>query len=206
MTCLVKSAEAARAPLPGEATFTTWQVCSTCKQRFTGLVRLRLAIVLWANYARKAETNKNLLAAEVCSAALDDAGELAEAARLQRGMRDTRTRVWGPECREVLNSACNLASLLLELGVCVEAAVLLRTTLAVHTRTVGPDNESTLVTASHLSSVLLNLGEYAEAEILGQGTLQKMRRVLGRDHPQTLATAANLASSFSGQGNHTGAV
>ena len=64
--CLVKPAEAARAPPPPEPHFAPWTFCSTCKQRFTGLVRMRLAIALWATWAVHAmETDdKRLVAAD----------------------------------------------------------------------------------------------------------------------------------------------
>ena len=77
-TCLVKSAEAAREPPPGEPTFNAWHFCPTCKQEFTGLVQLRLAIALWAKHARVVETDQNRVAAALSyAAALGAAGEYA---------------------------------------------------------------------------------------------------------------------------------
>ena len=55
VTCLIKMAEAA--PRPPAPTFAAWVSCSTCKQAFTGLVQLRLAIALWAKHAHKVETD-----------------------------------------------------------------------------------------------------------------------------------------------------
>ena len=95
--CLVKSAEAAPAPPPPEPTSTPWVFCSTCKQRFTGLVQLRLAIALWAKYARVETNEQRVLAAELYSGALNAAGEHAEAMRLKRGILDARTRMLGSE-------------------------------------------------------------------------------------------------------------
>ena len=63
----------------------------------------------------------------------------------------------GPEHRNALISASNLARVLLRLGEHAEAAVLLRTTLAARTDTVGPDDEGTLSTESHLTSALLGI-------------------------------------------------
>ena len=152
----------------------------TCKQPFTGLVQLRLAIALLAKHARAVETGgQRLLAVNAYAIALRDAGEYAEAARLLRRILDTLTQNLGPEHRETLNSASNLAAALSHLGKCAEAAVLLRTTLAVWTRTVGPDDEGTLVTEGLLASALLRLGENAEAEALDRVTLEKERRILG---------------------------
>ena len=145
MTCLVKSAEAARPPPPPAPRFAAWIFCATCKQHFTGLVQLRLAITLWAKYAREVETDENRIAAtQVYGAALGEAGEHAETMRLERGNFEVYTRTKGPEHIRALNSACNLGRSLLQLGECAEAAVLLRTTLAVLTRTVGPDDNVTL--------------------------------------------------------------
>ena len=190
VTCLVKPAETARAPPPGEPYFTAWVSCSTCKQEFTGLVKLRLAIALWAKYARAVEPNQlRVLAACSYAAALGAAGEHAEAVRLRRGILDDRTRVADPEHRGTLDCASKLARSLLLHGECAEAAVLLRMTLAVETRTAGPDDEGTLFTEGLLVKVLLSLGKYAETEALCRGALEKMRRVFGRDHGDTLTTS-----------------
>ena len=204
--CLIESAEAARAPPPGELRFAPWIFCSTCKQQFAGLVWLRLAIALWAKYAHLAETDMRLLAATLYAAALDDAGEPAETARLQRGILDVETRTLGLEHRDTLISASNLAVSLSKLGECAEAAVLLRTTLAVQTRTLRLHDKSMFATEGHLVNVLLTMGEYVEAEAFCRELLEKRRRVLGTDHCDSLALAANLASSLSQQGKHTEAV
>ena len=183
MTCLVKSAEAAPAPAPLTPRFVAWVYCSTCKQRFTGLVALRLVIALWAKHARTVETNmERIVAAVTYAGALFAAGESAEAERLERGLLGVYTRVLGPEHEE--------------------AAALLRTTLTVQTRTLGADDVNALITESLLADALYYMGEYAAAEALGRGTLEKRRRVLGRDHRDTLLSPSDLATSLSWQGKH----
>ena len=168
MGCLVKSTEAARAPVSGQPTIAAWAICSTCKQRFTGLVQLRLAIALWLKHACAAEMNEErLLAATSYAGALGDAGEPAEAARLTRGILDVETRMSGPEHSSTLVCASHLAISLLQLGECAEAVALLRTTLAVRTRTLGADDEGTLLTEGILLNSMLHLGEFAEAKALG---------------------------------------
>ena len=205
--CLIRVAEAAPAMPPGEPTFTSWQSCSTCKQDFTGLVQLRLAIALWAKYEHLAETGcMRLAAASAYALALETAGEHAEAARLQRGLLDVRTRTSGPEHHNTLTCASNLASALLQLGEHAEAAEILRSTLAIETRTLGADDLGTLTTSSSLVTALFNLGEYAEAEVLGRRTLENMRRVFGRDHFETLIASGKLAASLLEQGKHAEAV
>ena len=207
-TCLVQSA-AARAPPPGQPRldgFAAWIFCSTCKQLFTGLVQLRLAIALWALHARALDMNQvRLVAVGLYAAALCDAGEHAEAVRLKRGILAVQTRVFGPEHPLNLNSACNLAGSLSRLGECAEAAVLLRTALAARTRTVGPDDEITLTTEVILVNTLHRQGKYAEAEAICRGTLEKQRRILGHDHRNTLASSGNLAALLSLQGRHAAA-
>ena len=205
--CLVKVAEAARVPPPPAQHFAAWLFCSTCKQHFTGLIKLRLAIALWTRHASKLETNQERLAAASSYAdALGAAGEHSEAARLQRGILGTMTRMLGPAHPNTRTSASNLALSLTCLGEHAEAAALLQKTLAARTRTSGPDNTDTLVTESHLVNVLLSLGEYAEAEALGRETLVKKRHVLGPDHFETLITSSNLAVSLSKQDKHAEAV
>ena len=206
-TCLIQMAEAARAPPPPESPFAPWVFCPTCKQRFTDLVQLRLAIALWVKRARAVETDtKRPLAADVYATALGAAGEHEEAVRIQRTVLDAENRAWGPEHSSTLSSVSNLVASLLRHGERAEAVVLLRATLAIQTRTAGSDNVGTLTTEGHLVSALCSLGEYAEAEALSRGTLEKMRRVLGRDHRETLYTSANLAASLSRQGKYTEAL
>ena len=206
-TCLVKMAEAARAPPRGQPIFDAWVSCATCKQRFTGQVRLRLAIALWAKHARAVETDKKrLAAASTYAMALGGAGEHAKAARLQRGILDVYTHVSGPEHPATLTSTSNLAGSLFSLGECAEAAVLLRTTLAARTRALGADDVDTLVTEGQLVLALLNLGECAGAEALGRGTLEKLRRILGPDHCYTIISSGNLAAALLKQGKHAEAV
>ena len=206
-TCLVKMAEAAQEPPPPSPPFVAWAFCSNCKQRFTGLVQLRLAIVLWAKHARAVETDVNrIMAASAYASALADAWEHAEAARLHRNILDVQTQTLGPEHSNTLTCASDLAGALSRLGECAEAVVLLRTTLAARTRTLGPDDRNTLTTEGHLAVALMQLRKYAEAEALGRETLEKRRRVLGRDHFDTLATSGNLATSLSEQGKHAEAL
>ena len=117
------------------------------KQRFTGLVQLRLAITLWAKHALKTETDEDrLVAADEYAAAIATGGEHTEAARLRRSVLDTDTRAAKPEYCDTLLSASNLAASLVCLGECTEAVVLLRTALAAQTRTLGVDDEGTLAT------------------------------------------------------------
>ena len=109
--------EAARQPPPPASYFVAWIFCSTCKQRFTGQVRLLLAIAPWTKHSRAVETDgQRIGAAASYAAALDDAGGGAEAARLQRRSLDVETRMFGPEHHEMLTSASNLAASLIGLG------------------------------------------------------------------------------------------
>ena len=63
---------------------------------------------------------------------------------IERGILDARTLALGPDHRETLACASNLAVSLARLGEHAEAAVLLRTTLAIEARTVGTDDGGTL--------------------------------------------------------------
>ena len=67
----------------------------------------------------------------------------------------------GPDHRNTLTSASNLAGAIIDLGECAEVAVPLRTTLAAQIRTVGADEKGTLTIESQLASVLNRLGEHA---------------------------------------------
>ena len=81
MGCLVKSAETAPVPTPPAPHFAAWAVCATCKQRFTGLVQMRLAIALWSKHARAVDTNlERIVAADVYA----EAGGCSEASWTSR--------------------------------------------------------------------------------------------------------------------------
>ena len=172
----MKSAEAAPVPTPPAPRFAAWADCSTCKQRFTGQVKLRLAIVLWTKYARAVEMGTiRIAAAGTYTTALEAAGEHTEAVRLLRGVLGVETRVLGPGHRTTLTCASNLTVSLMRLGECAETAVLF---------------------------ALTRLGEQAEAETVGRCALERQRRVLDRDHRETLTTAGNLVLSLLGQGKY----
>ena len=158
---------------------------------------MRLAIARWAKCARLVGT----IQPRMVAACVYDAGEHAEAVRLQRGILDVETRVYGAEHLNILIAASNAVSLL-DLGECAEAAVFLRLAFAVRTRTLRADDNMTFTAEYLLVNALLRLGEYAEAETLGRGALEKMRRVFGREHNETLVMSGNLAVSLSAQGKY----
>ena len=108
-------------PTPPTPHFTPWIYFSTCKQSFTGLVKLRvklrLVVALWKKHARAVEMNlERRLAVNVYLMALSVAGEHAEAARLQRGILDADDSGVGPGYSETLGSASSMGHSLSNLG------------------------------------------------------------------------------------------
>ena len=84
---------------PGQKTFAVWASCSACKQEFTGQVKLRVAVALWAKHARTVETDDKRLLRWGSTPQRSGfmTGELAGAARLERGILYVETRILGPD-------------------------------------------------------------------------------------------------------------
>ena len=203
MDCLIKSSETRQAPKPPAPHFAAWVYCSVCKQCFTGHVKLRLAIVLWAKHAHNVETDEERCAAmSLYAVALAEASEYVEAVRLGRVLMD----VYGPEHYNALVCASNIATSLAQLGEYKEAVTILRTSLTAMTCTCGPDDNGTLAMKAHLIATLIEFGAHSEAEALAREALENMGRILGRHHRVTLDTTQRLAQALAAQRKYVEAV
>jgi tetratricopeptide (TPR) repeat protein len=99
----------------------------------------------------------------------------------------------GPDDRDTLAAANQLATAYLYLGDPQRARELDEDSLARRRRLHGDDHPGTLTSASNLANALGALGELESARDLHQDTLTRRRRVRGPDHPETLSSANNLA-------------
>ena len=171
-----------------------WYECPTCKQRYTGAMRLGLAEALWSRLQRRpAEDDDRLAAQNSLANAYTQAGRYAEAEALYHSILAVRRRVHGPNDENTLSTAGNLGTVLLNQGKDSDAEAVLSDVLERQRGVLGAEQESTLHTAGLFAKALQKQGKYAEAEPALRDTLATQQRVLGKGHIGTLETAINLA-------------
>jgi tetratricopeptide (TPR) repeat protein len=120
---------------------------------------------------------------------------------LGQAYRRRRARL-GPDHRDTLAAANNLAMNLRALGDYAQARALDQETLHRRRDLLGEDDADTLASANNLALDLLALGEFERARDLDDETFLRRHRVLGADHPSTLSAANNLARDLSRLGQH----
>ena len=183
-----------------------WFACPTCKQDYTGAMELGLAENLWARlHGRKAEDTDRLHAQTNLAIAYMHAGRFAAAETRYRDVLATRWLVDGPNHKNTLLVAGNLAGVLLKQLKYSDSEAVYRATLERQRETLGPEHKDTLLTAANLASALQWQRKYAEAEPLVRDTLVIQQRVLGEEHLTTLLTASNLAMLLTNTGQNAAA-
>ena len=98
----------------------------------------------------------------------------------------------GHDHHETLNSAAQLANLLIALGDLRAARELADDTLARSRRILGGNHPITLIAASNVGILLFNSGNRIGARKLLEQTLAGCRQTLGDDHPATQRTKRSL--------------
>ena len=204
--CAHVACKAEYAAHQGPGFHTGWLECPTCKQKYTGAMKLDLAEALCTRLQeRPGEDDDRLLAQTTLANAHMQAGRVAEAVGLNRDILAVRRRVDGPDHQQTLLVAGNLGTTLLHQGKHSEAEVLLRDTLAGQQVAFGPEHIYTLHTAGGLALALQNQCKEAEAEPVVRNTLSIQQRVLGEGHVDTIDTARNLASLLAKTGRYADA-
>ena len=184
-----------------------WVECPTCKQEYTGPMRLGLAEALCTRLqGRPTEDEHRMCAQNDLGKAYSQAGRLAEAEALYRGLLAVRRRVDGPDLAQTLRVASNLGGTLLNQCKNIKAEVVLSDTLTRQQAVLGPEHTDTLYTAGSLADALQNQGKEAEAEPVLRNTLAIQQRVLGKGHFDTLGTACSLVLLLSNTGKYAEAV
>ena len=120
---------------------------------------------------------------------LETRGDPAAAVPLQERALDLRRSRLGADHSDSLESACNLAAALREVGRSEEAQRIGEETLVQSRRLLGAEHPLTLRMAGRLTAILWELGRYTDAHQLGEETLALSRRILGADHPRTVRSA-----------------
>jgi tetratricopeptide (TPR) repeat protein len=172
-----------------------WWTCQTCKQHFTGEMRVGLAAA-WCYKVRDLaeDDGERLSAVGNLAAALSRQGRNTEAEEMQREVLAGRKRVLGAEHARTMIAANNLALTLSNQGKNAEAEEMHREVLAVRKRVLGAEHHNTLTTAGNLACILANQGNYEEAEKIQREVLAGQKLVLGAENPVTLTSAGNLAT------------
>jgi hypothetical protein len=166
-----------------------WSKCITCKQAYTGPVRLALAEA-WLERARRRET---LPALQELALALDAVGNAAEAEVSLRRLHAVMTRLAGATDPRALLIASQIGAMASNRGRFAEAEGTLRLALAGLVEKLGPDAKSTMGCANSLAVCLMRQHKDSEAEVVLRDLVARQRRVLGRDDELTLASEQNLA-------------
>jgi hypothetical protein len=133
---------------------------------------------------------------------LRERGAYGEALTIAQTLHKAWGRRHGPDHRNVLDMAYNVASILEDVRDYPAARVLLEDTLARRRRLLGDDAPGTLDAAAVLALVYMRTGAYQQARALGEDTLERQRRILGDDDPSTLGSANNVAVNLRALGMH----
>ena len=178
-----------------------WYKCPTCRQWYTGAMRLALARALMHRLRlRRRDDDDRLGAEDILGTALFGAGEFAEAEKVQTRLLAARKRVSGKEHPDTLDATTNLANTYNCQSKLAEAEELQVWVLAASKRVRGQEHPDTLNAAHSLANTHRGQGKLAEAEELQLWALAAMKRVRGKEHPNTLNAANNLAITYSHQG------
>jgi tetratricopeptide (TPR) repeat protein len=168
-------------------------MCPTCKQDFTGEVRLGLARARWniaqitGDYERRLNPYERLNAADRLAQALQDcAGDDAGALPLFEEVLAVSRQVDGDDDINTLVSMNNLASLQHKMGKSDLALPLFEEALAAQRRTLGRNVPDTLRTVSNLAVLHLRAGRFSLSLPLAEEALGARRKLLGSEHTDTL--------------------
>ncbi|KIW89559.1 uncharacterized protein Z519_09715 [Cladophialophora bantiana CBS 173.52] len=121
------------------------------------------------------------------------AGDLTQAATLEREVLEKMTAILGNEDTRTLEVINDLALSLQALGDPKGAASLLRELLERRTKLHGNSHPDTLQAMNNLASILIDAGALTEAVAIATQALDLRKQVLGEEHLDTLTTMSNLA-------------
>jgi tetratricopeptide (TPR) repeat protein len=171
-----------------------WRSCQTCRQQFTGDVRLGLARARWELHRTQPDHDwQRLNAADSLASALQEcAGDHAGALPLFQEVLAVSRRVDGDDDVNTLVSMNNLASLHQKMGNSELARPLFDEALDAQRRTLGEEAPDTLRTISNLAMLHLRTESFSLALPLAEEVLAVRRRTLGKEHADTLASIHNL--------------
>jgi tetratricopeptide (TPR) repeat protein len=127
-------------------------------------------------------------------------GDAGSAATEFAKARSICTERLGPDHRETLACANDLADSYAALGRHAEALKLREETLALRREKLGPDDPDTLTSMNSVARGFSETGRAPEAVELFEKTLALRKAKLGADHPDTLASMHGLSQVYTGLG------
>jgi tetratricopeptide (TPR) repeat protein len=171
-----------------------WDTCPTCKQDFTGKVRLGLARERWGLVRDSCRYDmERLNAADRFASALQECDADNEGALLLfEEVLEISREVDGNDDINTLVSMSNLGSLYQKMGSNDLALPLFEEALHTQRRTMGNDSPDTLRTMSNLATLHLRTEDFGKALPLATDALETRRRILGKDHVDTLESVHNM--------------
>jgi tetratricopeptide (TPR) repeat protein len=183
-----------------------WLQCPTCKQDFTGAVRMELARAHWELCRQRPEADfERLVALSNRAASLVESGDDAAARPLYEELVAVQRRTQGNDHPHTLEDIGRLAGVLSETGENAEAQSLLEEAVAGLRLTMGDEAEVTLDTVETLAAVHGRLGAWAKARLLFEEVAVGYRRT-APVAPRTFTTIGNLGNALMQAGDITAAL
>lgn len=138
---------------------------------------------------------------ENIAAVLFRQGRFGEEENVLRKVVEIRTRKFGPQQRETLQSRAGLAATKSAQAKYTEAEAEFRELTKLDEKLLGPEDPNTLWCRESLAQTLMSQGKYSEAESEFREIVKLNDKVLGPEHPATLAARNNLATTVLQRGN-----
>jgi CHAT domain-containing protein/tetratricopeptide (TPR) repeat protein len=134
--------------------------------------------------------------------ALQKAGKLAEAVKVQEKLVEKVKQLFGPDDTSTAAQINNLAELYRAVGRYAKAEPLFQRSVKIAEARLGKDHPSVATALNNLGSLYQTMGQYAKAEPLYQRSLEIREIRLGKDHPDVAGSLNNLAGLYKDRGEH----
>ena len=163
-----------------------WERCSTCKQRYHGVVNCALSWACWKTYVGRPETDQvRQLAMSLLGNGLHDAEHYEDALSVRETELSMLQRLGSPEYN-ILAANGNLA-ISYEVAERMDEALRIRQYLYARVlQKNGEEHRETLIEANNLANLLFRLDRFEEVKSLLRKAMPTARRTIGDDHDLTL--------------------
>jgi tetratricopeptide (TPR) repeat protein len=142
------------------------------------------------------------LVQEEIAAVLSQQGNYAKEEEILQKVVEVRTRKFGAQERETLESRAWLAAAKSHLTRYGEAEIEFRELVKLDEKLLGPEDAVTLWCRNSLAQTLDNQGKYSEAESEFREVMKADEKILGPQHPATLHARNNVARTVMRRGNN----
>ena len=172
----------------------SWSTCPTCKQDYTGMMRLGLAKARWelVEDLPRHDYDRLNAADRLASSLQECAGDNDAALTLFEEVLQVSREVDGDDDINTLVSMNNLASLHQKMGNYEAALPLFEEAKDGQCRLLGNTSPDTLRTISNLAMLHMRTEDFEKAFELGNQALVGRQQTLGKDHVDTLESIHNM--------------